>query len=267
MLLIQVSEFLGEATDDLQNLVLDRGRVDGDTVIDLRKFAEQCLGDFSVGGNDDITRLGVRDIQRDFLAQEDVAQVLGQMLVKAVEILLEIILQLLGLFLGFAHGGLDSFVALFFGGDLHSHHLAEHARRHFQRGVFHVGRFLPEDGPQQALFRSQLGLALGCDFAHQNISRADFGTDPDHAVQVKIGQGLLPKVGDVPGNFLGAKLGVAGGHIVLADMDRRENVILDDPLTDTDRILKVVPVPRHVGDQHILSNGQFATFCARPIRY
>ena len=81
MLLLQVIKLLGEATDDLKDLVLNRGRVNGNTVIDLRKFAEQCLGDFSVGGDDDITRLGVRDIQGNFLAQKDVAQVLGQMLV------------------------------------------------------------------------------------------------------------------------------------------------------------------------------------------
>ena len=84
-------------------------------IIDLRKFAEERLGDFPVGGDDDFTRFGVRNIQRDFLAQKDVTQILGQMLVKAVEFLLEIILQFLGLFLGFVRGSLDSLVALLFG--------------------------------------------------------------------------------------------------------------------------------------------------------
>ena len=49
-------------------------------------------------------------------------------------------------------------------------------------------------------------------------------------------------------------------------MDRRENIILNDAFTDTDCILKIISVPRHVGDQHILPDGQFSVVGAGAIR-
>ena len=56
-------------------------------------------------------------------------------------------------------------VAVFFGvfaGDLLDvNHRTGLAVRHTQRGVTHFAALLTEDGAQQALFRSQLGLAFG----------------------------------------------------------------------------------------------------------
>ena len=45
-------------------------------------------------------------------------------------------------------------------------------------------------------------------------------------------------------------------------MNGRVNVILHDSLADTDGILKVVAVPRHVGDQHVSAKRDFAVLGA-----
>jgi hypothetical protein len=52
--------------------------------------------------------------------------------------------------------------------------------------------------------------------------------------------------------FLGAQLGVAGGDLVFLDMDRGEDVVACDPLGDQDRVLVVVAVPGHEGDDTFL---------------
>ena len=54
------------------------------------------------------------------------------------------------------------------------------------------------------------------------------GADPDDAPLVEVGQHLVGDVRDVPGDLLGAQLGVAGVDLVLVDVDRGEHVVLDD---------------------------------------
>ena len=62
MLGLQVIETLGEATDDFQNLVFDRRRIDRDLVVNLREFTQQRLGDFPISRNNHFIRLGVGDV-------------------------------------------------------------------------------------------------------------------------------------------------------------------------------------------------------------
>jgi hypothetical protein len=75
---------------------------------------------------------------------------------------------------------------------------------------------------------------------------------------VQAGQLLLAQVRDVARDFLGAQLGVAGHHHQFLDVDRGVAVFGDDTLADQDRVLEVVAVPGHEGDQHVLAQGQFA---------
>src|SRR5207237_6492540 len=62
--------------------------------------------------------------------------------------------------------------------------LARLAVRHLEAGVTDLARLLAEDRPQQALLRSELGLALGGDLAHEDIAGADLGADTDDAALV-----------------------------------------------------------------------------------
>ena len=63
----------------------------------------------------------------------------------------------------------------------------------------------------------------------------------------------------------GPELGVAGHHLELLDMDRGEDVLLDDPLGEQDRVLEVVAVPRHERDEHVATERELAELRRRAV--
>ena len=103
-----------------------------------------------------------------------------------------------------------------------------HARRHAQRAVAHVAGLLAEDRAQQLLFRGELGLALRRDLADQDVARLDLGADADDARLVEVLERLLADVRDVAGDLFLAQLGVARDALELLDVDRGEDVLLDE---------------------------------------
>ena len=132
------------------------------------------------------------------------------------------------------------------------------ARGDLQRVVLDVLAGAAEDRVQQLLFGGQLALALGRDLADQDVSRLDVGADPDHAVVVEVPQRLLRDVGDVAGELLAAQLGLADLDLELLDVDRGVDVVPHQLLADDDRVLEVVAVPGHEGDQDVAAQGQLA---------
>ena len=147
----------------------------------------------------------------------------------------------------------------------HVDHRAVHARRHAQRGVFHVGCLLAEDGAQQLLFRRQLGLALRRDLADQNVAGAHFGADEGNARFVELRQRRVADVGNVGGDFLRTELGVARDAGQLFDVNGREAIFLHHALGDQDRVFEVVAVPRHERDQQVLAERQLAQIRRRTV--
>ena len=143
--------------------------------------------------------------------------------------------------------------------------LAALAVRDLERGVTHLARLLAEDRPEQALLRRELGLALRGDLADQVVAGVHLGADPHDPSLVEVLQDLLGDVRDVPGDLLGAELGVAGVDLVLLDVDRGEDVVLDEALGDDDRVLVVVALPRHVRDDEVAPEGELARLGGRPV--
>src|SRR5215468_10561560 len=144
--------------------------------------------------------------------------------------------------------------------------LALFAVRHLQGGVADLAGLLAEDGAQQPLLGRELGLALGRDLTDQDVAGDDLGADPDDAALVQVGQNLLGDVRDVPGDLLGSQLGVARVDLVLLDVDRGQHVVLDQPLGQDDRVLVVVALPRHEGDEQVLAQRHLAVIGAGPVR-
>jgi hypothetical protein len=99
---------------------------------------------------------------------------------------------------------------------------------------------------------------FGRDLADQHVAGVDLGADADDAALVEVGEDLLGQVRDVPGDLLGAELGVAGVDLVLVDVDRREHVVLDHSLGEDDGVLEVVALPGHVGHDQVLAEGELA---------
>ncbi len=140
--------------------------------------------------------------------------------------------------------------------------LAGLAVRHLQRGVADLAGLLTEDRPQQPLLRGQLGLALRGDLADQDVTVADLRADAHDAALVEICQHLIGDVRDIPGDLLGAQLGVAGVDLVLLDVNRGEHVLLNQPAGEDDRVLVVVPLPRHDRHEQVLAEGHLTVLGA-----
>ena len=71
--------------------------------------------------------------------------------------------------------------------------------------------------------------------------------------------------GNVAGDLLGPELGVAGHRLEFLDVDRGEDVVLDDALGEQDRILEIVAVPRHEGDEDVAAERQIAEIGRRAV--
>ena len=132
------------------------------------------------------------------------------------------------------------------------------ARRHAQR----VSRTSPAFSPKMARSSFSSGDSWVSPFGVILPTRMspglDLGADADDAGLVEVAQRLLADVRDVAGDLFLAELGVAGDALELLDVDRGEDVVLDDALGDQDRVLEVVAVPRHERDEHVLAERQLA---------
>src|SRR5207237_6049728 len=82
--------------------------------------------------------------------------------------------------------------------------------------------------------------------------------DLDYGGFVEVLQRFFRNVRNVAGDFLRTKLGIAGHHFELLDVDRGEDVVLHDPLGEQDRVFEVVAVPRHERDQHVAPQRELA---------
>ena len=130
--------------------------------------------------------------------------------------------------------------------------------RHLERRVADLAGLLAEDGAQEALLGGELGLALRGDLADEHVAREDLGADADDAVLVEVGQHVLADVGDLAGDLFRSELGVAGLDLVLLDVDRGQEVFLDDALGEDDRVFVVVALPRHERDEEVLAERELA---------
>src|SRR3954453_7909866 len=156
-------------------------------------------------------------------------------------------------------------VALLAAEDTYADDLAGLTVRNLERGVAHLARLLAEDRAEQPLLGGELGLALGGHLADEDVTGGDLRADPDDAPLVEVGQHLLGDVRDVPGDLLGAELGVAGVDLVLLDVDRGEDVLLHQPLAEDDRVLVVVALPRHERDQQVGAQRHLGVVGAGPV--
>src|SRR5699024_11513111 len=116
-------------------------------------------------------------------------------------------------------------------------------------GIANLAGLLTEDGAQQALLRGQLRLTLRGDLTDEDVTVADVRTDADDTALIKVSKDVLADVRDVAGDLLRAQLGVAGVDLVLLDVDRGQHVLLNHALGEDARILVVVALPRHEGDE------------------
>ena len=193
----------------------------------------------------------------NLLADEETAQTIEGVAFDDAELVVQVAAIVLEFILDDAFGTLVALHAVA-GEDLNVDDGARHAGRHAQRGVLHVRSLFAEDHAQKLFFRRELGFALGRDLADEHVARLHFGADVHDAGLVEAHELAFGEVRNVAGDFFGAELRVAGDHGELFDVDRRVAVVGDDAFGDQHRVFVVVAVPRHEGDQHVLTEGEFA---------
>ena len=128
-----------------------------------------------------------------------------------------------------------------------------------ERGVANLARLLLEDRADQGFSSAVSSVSpLGVTLPTREVAGDNLGADADDAPLVQVAQALLAAVGDVAGDLLVAELGRAGVDLVLLDVDRGELVVLDQALGEDDRVLEVVALPGHEGDQAVLAQSDLA---------
>ena len=98
-----------------------------------------------------------------------------------------------------------------------------------------------------------MSLALGRDLSDQNIARFNFGTDINNTGLIQFRQGALTHVGYVTRNLFGPQLGITSYAGEFLYMNGGKAIFFYHSLTDQYRVFKVVAIPGHKCDSHILS--------------
>ena len=244
-LALELVELRLVGADDLHDLDADRGGVDLDVLGDRGQLAQERLGDLAVGRDDDFADLAVDDVERDLFAEEDVGEGLGETLAQLVHLGLVLFLDLLDL--AAAIGGREAFSCSL---SMREETLTSMMMPATPDGTtsdvsFTSAAFSPKMARRSFSSGRQLGLGLGGDLADEDVAGLHFRADADDAVVVEVLQRFLADVRDVARDFFRPELGVAGGDLELLDVDRGEDVLLEDLLGDEDRVLEVVAVPGH----------------------
>src|SRR6266852_1024867 len=114
----------------------------------------------------------VVQIGLDFLAAQNVFQALQALVRQNPDFIRKVLFQFRNL-CRFDRLGALVFLLSLAGEDFDVYDHAFDSRRTVERSVAHIARLFAEDGAQQLFFRRELGLALGRDFADQNVSLLD----------------------------------------------------------------------------------------------
>src|SRR4029077_960906 len=147
----------------------------------------RILDAFQVAGRNALNRVAIKNgvlgqqalvgalvvqIGLNFLAAQNVLQTLQALVGKNSDFIRKVLLEFRDL-RAFDELGALVFLLAFAGEDFHVHDHAFNSRRTVERSIANVAGLFTEDGTQQFLFRRELGLALGRDFADQNVALLD----------------------------------------------------------------------------------------------
>ena len=149
--------------------------------------------------------------------------------------------------------------------DTHFDNSTEVTWLHAQRCVANIRRLLAKDGAQKLFFWRHWAFALRRDLTDQNVARLHVRTDVNDARLVEVAQRFFTDVWNVARDFLWAKLRVTSGNFEFFDVHRSKDVVARDTLGDQDGVFVVVAVPRHEGDDYVLTERQFTHIGGRTI--
>ena len=157
-------------------------------------------------------------------------------------------------------------LTVYSGRNLDVHDDTADTRRNNQRGVLNISCLLAENGAKQFLFRSKLSFRLRSDLTHKYVAWFNLGTYTNDTIVVEILKSIFTYVRNITSDFFRAELGVTSSHLELVNMNRCEDVILNDLFRDQNRILEIITIPRHKSHEDVTTNGKLAILSRSTIR-
>ena len=133
-------------------------------------------------------------------------------------------------------------------------------RSSLKRGILHISGAVAEDGTEEFLLGSRIGLTLRSDLTDHDITGHDISTDADDTALIEVLGSILADIGDIGSKFLLAALGVADIEAIFIDMDRSEDILADHTLIEHDSILIVITLPGHESHLEVSTQGEFTIF-------
>ena len=121
-------------------------------------------------------------------------------------------------------------VAVLSGKYLRCHDDTVSAVGNLQARVTDLSRLLTEDGAEQSLLGSQLGLTLRGNLSYQDITGTDLRTDADDAALVQVLERIIADTRNVLGDLFRSELGVSCLTLIFLDMNGSINIVLDQSL-------------------------------------
>ena len=137
--------------------------------------------------------------------------------------------------------------------------------RHFQGSIPYLSRLLAKNSSQQPLFGRQLCLAFRCNLTYQDISGTHFRANADDTTVIQVFKRIISNARHISGNLLRPQLRIPRLSLILFNMNRRINIVHNQPFTQQYGILVVVTFPCHKANQRILSKSDLAIRCRRPV--
>ncbi len=134
-----------------------------------------------------------------------------------------------------------------------------------QRRIPHFTRLFSENGPKKTLLCRQFGLAFRRNLADKDIARTNLSTDADNTVFIKIAQRILSYIGNIARDLFRSQFRIPGIALIFFNMDGSIKIALNQVLTQQHRILIVITFPRHISNDNIIAQSQFAMIRRRTI--
>ena len=133
-------------------------------------------------------------------------------------------------------------------------------RRCLQRRIFHITSLITEYGTKQLFFRRRVRLAFRSNLTNQNITRLDTGTYTHNTILVKVFGSLFTYIRNIRSQLFHTALRFTNFQRVFLYVYGSQKVFANHTFVQYDSVLIVVSLPRHVGNQQVLTQSKLALF-------
>ena len=156
-------------------------------------------------------------------------------------------------------------IALFTSKHAHVNNATLFTVRHTQGVITNITSLFTENCSQEFFFRWLIGFTFRRDLTNKDFTRTDPSTNANNALFIKVTQRIFTDVRNFTGDFFGTEFGLSCFNFVFFNVNRSVHIVNYEPLINQNCVFVVQAFPRHIGDQNVLTKGNFTTFSCRTI--